>query len=451
MAKKSSLFKRTWLTGTFFLTILLLFLIAPKVARIIHASEEELDLAKHLLLTLMAIMGVHLLERAFLWREITHWNQDSLTTVLQESNALVKAAETCGLQSIYPSREKAKSDVMDAVRTARERIWLLGIGLSQKINLNHHLISIIKDKLKDDNKFEVRILMLDALRSTAVFRSFLESPGVDVKSIIEVNLRDGNKPPIDNPYFHQQLYTDFQHGYSSLKSASELKASVRFYAHTPVCWLVVADDTAYFQPYSFGRAVGNEQIELTIGHLLPVFKFKRESDYRTFEILADHFNKLWLTSNTDLFHIGALITDKERIVHDIFKKRSERFKHVYGALYHPSNEAGTDRRKSPRKPCRSEIQVTVEFTDSGGKAESVTSNIVNFSREGIALELKNNGVTEYVPVRLSVAPELQTRAAEYFREELLGPTDGWFRVVHSNVDVSFIGLTAQARADVLVK
>ncbi len=443
MAEKTKLFGRTWRTGVIFLILFFLFLITPKVAGSIHASEEQLEIVKHLLLTLMAIMGVHFLERAFLWKEITHWNKDSLTTVLQESNALIKAADACGLQSIYPSREEAKEDVIDAVRRAKKRIWLLGIGLSQKVNLNHDLMNIIKDKMRSNGEFEVRVLMLDALRSTAVFRTFLESRADDVKSILDTNLKDEKKPPIDNPYFHQQLYTDFQHGYSSFKLTLELRAVIRFYAHTPVCWLALADDTSYFQPYTFGRTAGSEQSELTIGNLVPVFKFKRESERRTFEVLEDHFNKLWLTSNTDLFHIGAIITDKERVIHDVFKNRSSWLKHIYGSLYHPSNRGGSDRRKYPRKRCRSDIQVKVEFKKGGATTESITSDIFNFSREGIALELRNEYVTEGAIVRLSVAPELQTRAAEYFREELLGPTEGWFRVVHSN-NTSFIGLTAQA-------
>lgn len=86
----------------------------------------------------------------------------------------------------------------------------------------------------------------------------------------------------------------------------------------------------------------------------------------------------------------------------------------------------------------------VEFNKAGEAAESITSDIVNFSREGIALDLRNEYLTEGSLVRLSVAPELQTRAAEYFRKELLGPTEGAFRVVHANDNALFIGLAAQA-------
>lgn len=92
MAEKTNLLKRTWLSGGIFLLLFGLFFFAPKIAGFIQASREQLEIVKHLLLTLMAIMGVHLLERAFLWKEIAEWNKDSLTTVLQESNALVKAA-----------------------------------------------------------------------------------------------------------------------------------------------------------------------------------------------------------------------------------------------------------------------------------------------------------------------------------------------------------------------
>jgi hypothetical protein len=444
MDEKTSLFKRTWITGIIFLILVILLIITPKIAGGLHVSETNLEIIKHLLLTLMAIMGVHFLERAFLWKEIADWNKDSLTTVLQESNELVKEADVCGLKKVYPSREQAKNDVIDAVKNAKKRVWLSGIGLSQKINLHHNLTGILKEKISSASTFDIRILMLDALRSTAVFRTFLESSGSEVKTMLDSHLRDENNPPAESRYFYQPLYTDFHHGYSSLKSVPELKAAIRFYAHTPICWLIIADDVAFFQPYTFGRIAGSKQKDRTIGHLMPVFEFHRESDQPTFEILEDHFRKLWLTSNTDLFHIGAINKDRDRIVHKIFKNRAAWLKHVYTSLHHPNITDGIDRRTYPRKRCPSGIQVTVELTDGGNKTNLVAEEILNFSCGGIALELKNDFLTEGGLVKLTVPEDLKTLAAEYFRHELLGPTEGCFRVVHSNANGSLIGLAAQA-------
>lgn len=61
---------------------------------------------------------------------------------------------------------------MHDIDKAQKRIWMLGIGLNVRIN-----VKSIFSKLeqKKNAGVDVRILMLDAFRSTAVFRTLLES------------------------------------------------------------------------------------------------------------------------------------------------------------------------------------------------------------------------------------------------------------------------------------
>ena len=86
--------------------------------------------------------------------------------------------------------------------------------------------------------------------------------------------------------------------------------------------MMIVDNTAHFQPYTFGRSVSQHSSNLCIGANMPVFKFQMQPNGRPFEILEDHFLKLWLTSNVDLFHIEARIADRNRIIKDIFDSQS---------------------------------------------------------------------------------------------------------------------------------
>ncbi|MCP4414598.1 MAG: hypothetical protein GY808_18745, partial [Gammaproteobacteria bacterium] len=85
---------------------------------------------------------------------------------------------------------------------------------------------------------------------------------------------------------------------------------------------------------------------------MPVFKFQKQLDVMTFEILKDHFLKMWVTSNIDLFHAETRNADRGRIVKDLFDLHSWWFKQVHGVLYKPKNNfvSATDLRKFPRLP-----------------------------------------------------------------------------------------------------
>lgn len=62
--------------------------------------------------------------------------------------------------------------LMHDIDKAQKRIWMLGIGLNVRINVKSIFSKL---KQKKNAGVDVRILMLDAFRSTAVFRTLLES------------------------------------------------------------------------------------------------------------------------------------------------------------------------------------------------------------------------------------------------------------------------------------
>lgn len=359
------------------------------------------EVVKHLLLLFSAIMCVHLIEYAYLWWEIfghirsilketlqaTHQlidnNRNSLENSLQTTNRLIGSATTCGLTNIYCSRKDVKGDIYDAIENAEKRVWLLGITFSENVHLDE-LLSTLNAKLA--RGIDIKILLVDALRSSAVFRTLLESTAYEAAKI--VNADRAKTQATDDPYFHQRLYSDFTHVCDRLKSYQNIGTTVRFYTHTPTCWMMIIDNTAHFQPYTFGQSASKHPSNLCVGVNMPVFKFQMQPNGKPFEILEDHFQKVWLTSDVDLFHIEARIADRNRVIKDVFDSHSSWFNHVFEVLHAPNGNMPftRERRKFPRQTWESnQPSMNVCLQDR----KTVTrATICDCSYEGIALKLE---------------------------------------------------------------
>jgi len=193
--------------------------------------------------------------------------------------------------------------------------------------------------------------------------------------------------------------------------------------------LVIIDDTAYFQPYTFGRGKTADQKNLTLGPLMPVFKFQKqdEASTETFSILEDHFKKLWSTTDTDLLHVGARIRNQDAILKQIFRNRKDWFSHVYEVL----SKAAEDRRKYPRKPCESKPPPSIGVLwQEDGKPQRAEAEIKNFSREGILLKLKSGRPPgeEIKIVTLKVQQVKPDEATGYIISEFITPCKGMFTI-----------------------
>ncbi len=392
-------FVRMLIAAFFFLTAVALNILLP---RYWHNIPE---IVKHLLLIFSAIMCVHILEYAYLWWEIfghiksilketlqaTHQliddNRSSLEKSLQTTNRLIGSATTCGLTNIYCSRKDVKGDIYDAIENAEKRVWLLGITFSENIHLDE-LLSTLNGKLA--RGLDVKILLLDALRSSAVFRTLLESAPHEAAKII--NSDRAKTQATDDPYFHQRLYSDFTHVCDRLKGYSNIGTAVRFYSHTPTCWMMIVDNTAHFQPYTFGQSTSRHLSNLCTGANMPVFKFQMQPNGKPFEILEDHFRKLWLTSNADLFHTEARIADRHRITKEIFDSHSSWFKHIFEALHasHGNMPFTMERRKFPRQTwVWNQPLLNVCLQD---RKAIIKATLCDFSREGLSLKLESTNL-----------------------------------------------------------
>lgn len=135
----------------------------------------------------------------------------------------------------------------------------------------------------------IRNILKETLQDSAVFRTLLESTAHEAAKLINT---DRSNTESTDPFFHQRLYSDFTHACDRLRSYPNVGAIGRFYTHTPTCWMMVVDNTAHFQPYTFGRSASKHPVNLCIGDNMPVFKFQMQPKGRHFEILEDHFLKL---------------------------------------------------------------------------------------------------------------------------------------------------------------
>ena len=359
-----------------------------------------------------------------------------------ETPDIRKVGRQCKLLNIYPLRnEQVYRDLRNDIEKAQRRVWMSGVGLSVVVRLNDLLPLLVKksnEQFPDLRKLQIRLMLLDAVRTPAVFRTFLESSNEEFQEFLAADQRQSRKGINEHPYFKHQLFLDFNTAYNMLDQIPTLKDAVRFPPHNPNCWLVIVDDVAYFQPYTFGGKTDIEQGILSIGHLMPVFKFQAGAQTDVFSILEDHFNKLWATTDVDLFHIGAHLADRVHSIALMFRTRKECFKNVYGAL-HPnrkSQENGDQERVSPRQPCLSPNRTIETSWIIDGHRQSFKSRIENFSRFGVLLEPEGNAYPDrgeivdldIVPKDWTKVEDTEPPTSDYLKAKLIKPTKGKFIV-----------------------
>ncbi|OOP57668.1 MAG: hypothetical protein AYP45_02100 [Candidatus Brocadia carolinensis] len=394
------------------------------------------EIVKHLLLVFSAIMCVHIMEYAYLWWEIfghirnilketlqaTHQliddNRDSLEKSLQHTNRLIGSAALCGLTNIYCSRKDVKGDIYDAIENAEKRVWLLGVTFSENVHLDE-LLSTLNEKIT--RGLDIRILLLDVFQETAVFRAIFESTAHEIEKIINT---DRTKTlSTDDPIFHLRLYSDFTHTFDRLQNYPDIKPAVRFYTQNPTGWLMIIDNMAYFQPYTFGRSASQRSSNLCVGAHMPVFKYQMQQSGKPFEILEDHFLKLWLTSCVDLFHMESQIADRNRIIKETIDSHASRLKYVFDALHTSKCRTpySNDRRKFPRQTWEwKQPSLKICLQD---RKTTINASMCDYSREGVSLKvettdlLQNHGQIVTLQGESPFEPRLAGFTIDHFLEK----------------------------------
>ena len=355
-----------------FLALLAMYLFFPK-------APPEI---RELLLLAVVVMAVHIVDRLLIYRTISKVIDDTAEKMAGHLSDLANSTHAVGLVKIYPDRSKAVQDVISSLETAKDRIYLLGIALTNPLSLKQLIPLLEESKAKD-----IRLLLLDPLRSPAVFRAFLES---DLETIEKV-LFESTKANGDMQHlFSMQLYRDCDYTFDVLNETKSLKDRVKYYGHNPNCWMVIADNIAYFEPYTFGQPAKENPNDRRFGPYMPVFRFESNSDSATFEVLCRHFTKLWETTDCGYIHYY----DRWRLRQESTKKainhRHAWFTYVYKALLFAASNKEEQRCK-PRRPCEHNLTVHLSWKESSndGYETLVTADatILESSSGGLGLEL----------------------------------------------------------------
>jgi hypothetical protein len=361
--------------------------------------EEFAEITKHLVLIFAIFIGVHLIERVLLVKDMQELVKESLLNVLKNETpslietslratirpeiGLLNAADTCGLKMVYQDRKSCISDVAESIQNAKNRVHVLGITFTADITLQQLCNEIDKLDKRPEGNIDFKVLLLDVLRSPATFRAFLENGEKSVGEMLRFKRSKGANYQND-PYTQIKMYTDFVCAHQVIDDA-KYKDKVKYYAHSPSCWMILVDDIVFYQPYTFGRGTISFEDNRCIGALMPVFKFHDNDDNNNaFRIIDDHFNKLWLTSTIDLFHIKTRILTPLSIIYDIFNKRKALLKNVYGALY--KTRDGEARRESPRQ-CVTEDKKSCVTLIHKKTNTRIKATLLNYSAIGLGLEI----------------------------------------------------------------
>jgi hypothetical protein len=122
-----------------------------------------------------------------------------------------------------------------------------------------------------------------------------------------------------------------------------------------------------------------------MGPFFPVFRFELRTDEQPFQIMENHFTRLWLTSDVDWFHFKSRLAGQDHIVTELFSRRSDWLNRAYGALS-KWRDTGADLRKWPRRPCDSEPKVSVQVNwKDGDVLRQCDATIHDCSRAGLCL------------------------------------------------------------------
>lgn len=303
--RKDSFFSGTFWSGLAFITPLAIYL-SSIMLPFAHVPVP----VEHLLLTLTAVMGVHLLDRWFLFREtsdelqkITSQIELSVTEQVQtlvDASSSLQAMNSRGLDRIYAQRTDAAIDMAEDLKASgATTICLIGISLNDFVRGdNVHLRAAwihIKSLIAEDRSVKIRFMLIDPNCYSAALRARGESR---TNASAETRLKS------DVLAMAQELLE--QERVASTKSQVTFKC--RFYSTAPVMFLCQTDTASYVQQYYFWS-------DRSMSPSTPVFKFRQrsesESEGSIHDGMRDHFDWLWkhgsksLTSVLDYKEIGV--------------------------------------------------------------------------------------------------------------------------------------------------
>lgn len=285
--------KRHWFSAVLFLIPLAIYL-----AGLLWFKVQELY--QHIMLTITAVMGIHVLDRLFLVKDteevLTSLVEDVRQDIANQTNSLLKnsksleAMNNCDIVQLYTSRSEAAKDIYDDVINAgNSKVRLLGISLNDFVremdpNLKRAWTTIQafvrgKKRIDDPSRgMDIRVLLIDPMCFGAVLRSEAES-----------------KTP---PAHTKRLETDVQLAAKDLHALTQaarpqetgVHFECRLYRLPPTLFLCWVNSACYVQQYHFWSARNNRTPT-------PVLKFRSlpasDTTYPYHMEMDHHFDWIW--------------------------------------------------------------------------------------------------------------------------------------------------------------
>jgi len=245
------------------------------------------ELYEHILLTLTAVMGVHVLDRLFLIRDTEDALESLMQRVVQPIQSL-DAMSRCGVVQIYASRSEAMASIRrDLEDPGNSKIRLIGISLNDFVGMGagqeawEAVEAFVRGARRigeQSRGLDIRVLLIDP-------RSF----GARLRS--EAEARAPGAPP-------QRLLQDVHYTADYLRNlaaaASPATTGVtiecRLYRTPPIFFLCLVDSACYVQQYHFWSS-RDDRVPV------PTLKFCKEAvpaGVHTYhQEMEDHFDWVW--------------------------------------------------------------------------------------------------------------------------------------------------------------
>ncbi len=179
------------------------------------------------------------------------------------------------------------------------------------------------------------------------------------------------------------MYRDCADTLGLLNETEFLTDRVKYYAHNPNCWMVIVDNMAYFEPYTFGQPIKGTADNRRFGPYMPVFRFGKGSLSGTFEMLRRHFEKLWDTSDAAHDHLDDRWQNRLELGRKILKGRERWFAHVHRALTFAASRQ-KERRRWPRRTCDERVSVQLHW--KGLDNPPTEAEVIESSAGGLGLK-----------------------------------------------------------------
>lgn len=274
-------------------SICLLITLVPAL----HVAEP----IEHLLLTLTAVMGVHLLDRIVLFREIINSLSEttsglqeavrSQTEMLADKSASLQAMIASDIERVYSSREEAAGDIhRDLTNSENEKIRIIGISLNDFVRAETTTLNkawlAIRHAIKNRSKrIDVKILLIDPECLGAQMRSKGEA---QIQSAVAGRLGEDVIAVAESLLALEKEVNDSSP--SPKETGTSTTFECRFYRLAPTLFLCQADSVCYVQQYYYWSHRNQS-------HSCPVVRYRKPNgdDGRSqiYDGMTNHFDWIW--------------------------------------------------------------------------------------------------------------------------------------------------------------